>query len=374
MIKFEFEFYDGYMSYNSKKGGFDSVEYHAISARMHRPLPASRNMKIDERFLPVYLYERYFCKRKYGRFGNVRVRYYKVDETGDISTFKTSRSFIKALESDLDKYRVYNPCTKIMYNFSDYDGMSVLLFPKFYSDEKLEINKFIRDLLEGRIENDTIKELIKPLERIRRSIYDLEAIEKYRLNKLGIPILMVYITDLQRQKILEEIKRCNIFSVIQDIFIVSDYVGLTIDDELKYSLRKHAELLYSLHKDIHEMESELNGMTKDELRESYYGILKDMKLLSATKQKIVETLLAVMNKDYAMKKELYNRVLSTLLSDIERILPILREKLIIKLREKEKEIEGLRKRLLRAKLIYNNLYTRRYRILMNKLKKSIIQV
>ena len=149
-IKFEFDFdrSDDFKNWPR----FCSTEYHAISARMHRVLPArTRRVEFDGRFAPIFLYERRASRRKKNGYVNVNVRYYAVDEKGRVKIFRTWRKFLKELEKELEKNLVENPLTKMVYKFSQYDEMEVTLHRKFFADEKEEIEKCIEEFVGSRL-------------------------------------------------------------------------------------------------------------------------------------------------------------------------------------------------------------------------------
>ena len=312
-VKFEFEFYEGYMSYNKNKGGFDGVIRGVISARTHRELPTptvSQEMEIDERFLPVYIFEKYYCKYKRGYYANTAVRYYKIDENGKTTKFKTITKFLNELQKDLDKYDLdEKPIVKTTTILNN----DVELHSKFFPDEIGLMLKTIYEMLDtirGRVARTRVFRIADKLRKITQDITIHES--SIRLKEAEIKML--------RDGFCIESE--DALRAIAPAMPEEKYV------EIKRLRRKILELAGELVK----FEEKYDAYPLKELKDRYYALLKEAKMLSKSKKEIVKFLARTLHPEYAATERILKDLFAVFKSRIKNHVDE-----AIKLKEREVE-------------------------------------
>jgi len=345
-IEFEFEF-DSDDDFNNWPR-FCSTEYHAISAKMHRVLPArSKKVEFESRFASIFLYERRASRRSKRGYVNVNVRYYAVDERGRVKTFRTWRKFLKELERELERNLVVNPVTKLEYKFSQYDSMEVTLYQKFFADEEELIKKCVENYVESKLDG-----VMEELRMVSTKIL-------LREEKLG------WCEGIREN--LDEFRNRPSYDALAEL--LSNYSVKYFEsnpnpsnpnpskpnqsgtEELKLRLEKLREVfkvMKRLRKDIENERARFELMNKGDLKETYRGLLADLKKLSASKREMVDAILDVTNPEYRMAKlqieellkvarRLFGECYDELVERVERREREIREK-IEELRREEEEL------------------------------------
>ena len=339
-FKFKFDRSDDFKSWPR----FCSTEYHAISAKMHRVLPArSKKVEFESRFAPIFLYERRASRRSKRGYVNVNVRYYAIDERGQVKTFRTWRKFLKELERELERNLVKNPLTKMVYRFSQYDEMEVTLYRRFFADEKGEIERCIEEFVSSQLNGlrDSLRAVTGKISLLETKLSWLEETKQ----------------DLERFRV------CPTYDALANILsnYSATYFSKDQPDKQPSSLyrccrqlRSVFEVMKKLQKTIESEKAEFEKQfeNKQEIKEKFKGLLADLKKLSASKREIVHAILTVTNPEYRMAMlqmeemlkvthSMFEKHYDEFVERVEREMSMVREE-ISKLREKE---ERLRRRI-----------------------------
>jgi len=227
--------------------------------------------EFDDRYLPLFIFERQ-ARRSWKRgWTNVNKRYHAyLAENGEIMhiIFKTWKTFIKALNTELDKTRIENKITEETVNFSLYENIPcVTLHQCFFSDEVELIENTIKSKVEDRL---LMSDILCELEKVEDAI---------RLTHLKIEEAIVGIEDIKKhpEKVVVPVAVDSLIETEADIEMMHD--------KFYY---KHGNLKL--------------------IRHDYYAILKERQKLSAKLHDTIHTILYATSPEYrglcAQKKSL----------------------------------------------------------------------
>jgi hypothetical protein len=250
-IEYFFSHEDDYYDYPR----FRDTARIVISARVHRDMPLREHY--DDRYLPLFIFERQSERSSSSKRGyvNVNKRYHAyMVEDGEIKhvTFKTYKTFIKVLKLELDKTRVENELTKVSLIFSNYEKNipAITLYPLYFSDETELIERIIKIKVEDEIRKTDI---YNEVEKIRDAIR---------------------VTNEQIKSLDQEIKDIN-----------EDPV-LAISPDARRELNYIISVIKTTHTKFYCYHRNLS-----QIREDFYGILKERRKLSAKKWDTIHTIL-----------------------------------------------------------------------------------
>lgn len=306
---------------------FQETDRVVISAKVHRRMPAQS--EFDDRYLPLFIFERQAWRSSKRGWVNVNKKYHAyLADDGEIKhiTFKTWKTFIKALNTELDKTRVENEITEEIVNFSPYENIpSVTLHHTFFSDEALLIEDTIEKIVEEEWSTTEIREKIINMDNlIWKTLLDIE--------------------DAKRE--IEKIKK------YPKLVVVPDAVNS----------------LTEIESDIKEMHNKLyreHGNLKL-IRHDYYAILEERRKLSANLHDTIHTILYATSPKYrelcAQKKSLEELISAAVKNGDEKLVAE-----IIKREERLKELENK----LQALTKQHEELTRRGTSSVKRLKKEL---
>ena len=277
---------------------FQETEYVVISAKVHRTMPARD--EFDDRYLPLFIFERQAWKSWKGGWTNVNKRYhaYLAEDGGTKHVmFKTWRSFLKTLNAELDKTRIENEITKkeIIVGIP-----LITLHQSFFNDEfKLIYDTVERIVEEKWFNTDTRKKIIEMDNLISKTRFEIE--------------------NAKRE--IENIKEQPELAVVPDMV-----VSLS---KIKWDIRNMHEKFY------HE-----RGNLKL-IRRDYYAILKERRKLSAKLHDTIHTILYATSPEYrglcAQKKSL-EELINVAIKNGD-------EKLVAEIRKREERLKELENKL-----------------------------
>jgi len=265
-IKFEFDPSEDYNDYPR----FCSTERWIISAKMHRLLPFyyGKEIEIEEKWLPVFVYERRARRRTKRGYVNVNVRYHAYFNDRS-KTYNSYIKFIKDLTNELEKYRMPNEVTELKCDFSRYDKLpSITLHQKFFADEE---NK-IKSLIDSKVRDCHWHD--REIRKMR---------DKLRIIEIELTSVCAEINGLTNQ-----LKAIDDFLKSPDPLLATRIVILK---DFKQTINK-------LITRIGEKEEELNKLTLKEIKSKFYGILSDLKGHSLTKHEMIKLLLNSIDEEY----------------------------------------------------------------------------
>ena len=300
MIKIEYFFSDkdDYEDYPR----FQETDRVVISAKVHRRMTSCT--EIDDRYLPLFIFERQAWKSWKGGWTNVNKKYhaYLAEDGGTKHiTFKTWRTFLKALNAELGKTRIENEITKKEIKLSVYEDIPLItLHQSFFNDEfKLIYDTVERIVEEKWFNTDTRKKIIEMDNLISKTRFEIE--------------------NAKRE--IENIKEQPELAVVPDMV-----VSLS---KIKWDIRNMHEKFY------HE-----RGNLKL-IRRDYYAILKERRKLSANLHDTIHTILYATSSEYrglcAQKKSL-EELISVAIKNGD-------EKLVAEIRKREGRLKDLENKL-----------------------------
>ncbi|MCW3128527.1 MAG: hypothetical protein N2V75_00250 [Methanophagales archaeon] len=286
---------------------FQETERVVISAKVHRRMPAQS--EFDDRYLPLFIFEWRAWRSSKRGWINVNKKYHAyLADDGEIKhiTFKTWKTFIKTLNTELDKTRVENEITEEIVNFSPYENIpSVTLHHTFFSDEALLIEDTIEKIVEEEWSTTEIQEKIINMDNlIWKTLLDIE--------------------DTKRE--IEKIKKHP------ELVVVPDAVNSLIEiesDVIESDIKEMYDKLYREHGNL------------KLIRHDYYAILKERQKLSANLHDTIHTILYATSPKYrelcARKKSL-EELISAAVKNGD-------EKLVAEIIKREKRLEELENKL-----------------------------
>jgi len=281
---------------------FQETEHVVISAKVHRRMTSCT--EIDDRYLPLFIFERQAWKAWKRGWTNVNKRYHAyLAENGGTKhiTFKTWRTFFKALNAELDKTRVENEITERAIKLSLYEDIPhVTLHQKFFSDEVELIENTVERIVEEKWFNTDTREKIIEMDNL---------ISKTRSE----------IEDIKKE--IEKIKEQPELAVVPDV--VSSLIKIEWDIE-------------NMHKKFYHEHGNLKL-----IRHDYYAILKERRKLSAKLHDTIHTILYATSPEYrglCAQKESLEELISTVVKNGD-------EKLVAEIRKREEKLKKLENKL-----------------------------
>ena len=300
MVKIEYCFSDkgDYRDYPR----FQETEHVVISAKVHRRMTSCS--EIDDRYLPLFIFERQAWKSWKRGWTNVNKRYHAyLAENGGTKhiTFKTWRTFLKALNAELDKTRVENEITERAIKLSLYEDIPhVTLHQKFFSDEVELIENTVERIVEEKWFNTDTREKIIEMDNL---------ISKTRSE----------IEDIKKE--IEKIKEQPELAVVPDVVSSLMKIEWNIENMYDKFYHKHGNLKL--------------------IRHDYYAILKERRKLSAKLHDTIHTILYATSPEYrglCAQKESLEELISTVVKNGD-------EKLVVEIRKREERLKKLENKL-----------------------------
>jgi len=281
---------------------FQETDRVVISAKVHRRMPARD--EFDDRYLPLFIFERQARKAWKRGWTNVNKRYHAyLAENGGTKhiTFKTWRTFLKALNAELDKTRVVNEITKREMMLSLYEDIpSITLHWKFFSDEAELIEDTVKGIVEEMWSNTDTREKIVEMDNLILETH----------SEIG---------DIKRD--IENIKKHPELAVVPDV--VSSLI------KIEWNIEKMHEKFYNKHGNL------------KLIRHDYYAILKERRKLSAKLHDTIHTILYATSPEYrglCAQKESLEELISTVVKNGD-------EKLVVEIRKREERLKKLENKL-----------------------------
>lgn len=280
---------------------FQETDRVVISAKVHRRMTSCT--EIDNRYLPLFIFERRTWKWG-GRWTNVNKRYHAyLAENGGTKhiTFKTWRTFLKALNAELDKTRIENEIMEQEIKLSLYEDIpSITLHQKFFSDETELIENTVERIVEYKWFTTDIRNKIIEMDNL---------ISKTRSE----------IENIKRD--IENIKKHPELAVVPDAVISLVEIECDIEDMHNKFYHKHGNLKL--------------------IRRDYYAILKERRKLSAKLHDTIHTILYATSPEYrglCAQKESLEELISTVVKNGD-------EKLVVEIRKREEKLKKLENKL-----------------------------
>jgi len=214
-------------------------------------------------------------------------------------TFKTWRTFLKALNAELDKTRIVNEITKQKINLSIYEDIPLItLHQSFFNDEFKLIENMVERIVEEKWFNTDTREKINEMDNL---------ISKTRSEIEGI------------KKEIEKIK---------------EQPGLAVVPDVVSSLTK-------IERGIEEMHEKFYYGNLKLIRRDYYAILKERRKLSAKLHDTIHTILYATSPEYrglcAQKKSL-EELISAAVKNGD-------DKLVAEIKKREERLKKLEDKL-----------------------------
>jgi len=281
---------------------FQETDRVAISAKVHRRMTSCS--EIDDRYLPLFIFERQAWRSSKRGWINVNKKYHAyLAEDGGVKhvTFKTWRTFLKALNMELDKTRVENEITERAIKLSLYEDIPhVTLHQKFFSDEMELIENMVERIVEEKWFNtDTREKIIEMDNLISKTRSEIEGIKKE----------------------IEKIKEQPELAVVPDVVSSLTKIEWDIEEMHKKFYYKHGNLKL--------------------IRRDYYAILKERRKLSAKLHDTIHTILYATSPEYrglcAQKKSL-EELISAAVKNGD-------DKLVAKIKKREERLKKLENKL-----------------------------
>ena len=281
---------------------FQETDRVVISAKVHRRMTSCT--EIDDRYLPLFIFERQAWKSWKRGWTNVNKRYHAyLAENGGTKhiTFKTWRTFLKALNAELDKTRIENEITKREIMLSLYEDIpSITLHWKFFSDEVELIEDTVKGIVEEMWDNtDTREKIIEMDNLITKTRSEIENIKRD----------------------IENIKKHPELAVVPDIVSSLTKIKCNIENMYEKFYHKHGNLKL--------------------IRRDYYAILKERRKLSAKLHDTIHTILYATSPEYrglCAQKESLDELISTVVKNGD-------EKLVVEIRKREEKLKKLENKL-----------------------------
>ena len=281
---------------------FQETDRVVISAKVHRRMTSCS--EIDDRYLPLFIFERQAWKAWKRGWTNVNKRYHAyLAEDGETKhiIFKTWRTFLKALNAELDKTRVVNEITKREMMLSLYEDIpSITLHWKFFSDEAELIEDTVKGVVEEIWSNTDTREKIVEMDNLIMETH----------SEIG---------DIRRD--IENIKKHPELAVVPDVVSSLMKIEWNIEDMHKKFYREHGNLKL--------------------IRHDYYAILKERQKLSAKLHDTIHTILYATSPEYrglCAQKESLEELISTVVKNGD-------EKLVVGIRKREERLKKLENKL-----------------------------
>jgi len=317
---------------------FKSTEQVIISAAVHRRMPL--RCDFDDRYLPLFIFERRAERRSKRAYVNVNKRYHAyLVEDGEVKhiTFKTYKPFLKALEAELDKTRVVNELTRKTVSLSPYEDIpGITLYQKYFSDETELIERIVKSTIEDRME---MSEICAEVEKVRKAIR---------------------LTNAEIEGVKKEIEN---ISKNPEIAVAPDAVVSLVEIEEK--IRRRCENFYDRHGNL------------KQIRHDYYAILKERRKLSANKQDTIHTILHATSPEYrelcAQKNSLEELIKAAVENGGDKIKEEIKRR-EDKIKELEDRLQSLWRELGELIEVRDSVYVTVESRVRAEIKKSIIPV
>ena len=298
MVEYFFSDKDDYEDYPR----FQETDCVVISAKVHRRMTSCT--EIDDRYLPLFIFERQAWKAWKRGWTNVNKRYHAyLAENGGTKhiTFKTWRTFLKALNAELDKTRIVNEITKEEINLSIYEDIPLItLHQSFFNDEFKLIENTVERIVEEKWFNTDTREKIIEMDNL---------ITKTRSEIYGT------------KREIENIKKHPELAVVPDAVISLVEIECDIENMHKKFYHEHGNLKL--------------------IRHDYYAILKERRKLSAKLHDTIHTILYATSPEYrglCAQKESLEELISTVVKNGD-------EKLVVEIRKREEKLKKLENKL-----------------------------
>jgi len=281
---------------------FQETDRVVISAKVHRRMTSCS--EIDDRYLPLFIFERQARKSWKRGWTNVNKRYHAyLAENGGTKhiTFKTWRTFLKALNAELDKTRVVNKIMEQEILFSLYENIPhITLHQRFFSDETELIENAVKRIVAVKWFTSDIREKIIEMNNL---------ISKTRFE-------------------IENTKR--------EIEKIKEQPELTVVPDMVNSLSKIERNIKEMHDKLYHEHGNLKLIRRD-----YYAILKERQKLSAKLHDTIHTILYATSPEYrglCAQKESLEELISTVVKNGD-------EKLVVGIRKREERLKKLENKL-----------------------------
>ena len=281
---------------------FQETDRVVISAKVHRRMTSCT--EIDDRYLPLFIFERQARKAWKRGWTNVNKRYHAyLAENGGTKhiTFKTWRTFLKALNTELDKTRVENKIMEQEILFSLYENIPhITLHQRFFSDETELIENAVKRIVAVKWFTSDIREKIIEMNNL---------ISKTRFE-------------------IENTKR--------EIEKIKEQPELTVVPDMVNSLSKIERNIKEMHDKLYHEHGNLKLIRRD-----YYAILKERRKLSAKLHDTIHTILYATSPEYrglCAQKESLEELIRTVVKNGD-------DKLVAEIRKREEKLKKLENKL-----------------------------